>query len=61
MTLTEQIIASGKTRTAICQEAGISRQTLWNIENEVKGKTPRPETLASIFAAIGVDSTAEAQ
>jgi transcriptional regulator with XRE-family HTH domain len=60
MTLTEKIAASGKTRTAICRDAGISRQTLWNIENSIPGKSPRPETLASILSAIGVDSMAEA-
>jgi DNA-binding XRE family transcriptional regulator len=51
MKITEHITASGKTRTAICEEAGVSRQTLHKVENGLT--TPRIEIAARIARAIG--------
>jgi DNA-binding XRE family transcriptional regulator len=51
MSITDHIIASGKTRVAICEEAGVSRQTLHKIENGLT--TPRIEVAAKVAGAIG--------
>jgi DNA-binding XRE family transcriptional regulator len=51
MNLTEHIAASGKTRVAICEDAGVSRQSLHKIENGLT--TPRIEIAARLARAIG--------
>jgi DNA-binding XRE family transcriptional regulator len=51
MTITEHIAASGKTRLAICEDAGVSRQSLHKIENGLT--TPRIEIAARLARAIG--------
>jgi DNA-binding XRE family transcriptional regulator len=49
------ILASGKTRDAIADEAGMSRQTLWNI---AKGKTKtRVEYAYPLARALGCPVT----
>jgi DNA-binding XRE family transcriptional regulator len=51
MSITEHIAASGKTRLAICEDAGVSRQTLHKVENGLT--TPRVEIAIRIARAIG--------
>lgn len=51
MKITEHIAASGKTRLVICEEAGVSRQTLHKIENGLT--KPRIEVASRVARAIG--------
>jgi DNA-binding XRE family transcriptional regulator len=51
MNITEHIAACGKTRTAICEDARISRQSLHKIENRLT--TPRIEVAVRLARAIG--------
>ena len=51
MTITEHIAASGKTRVAICEDAGVSRQSLHKIENGLT--KPRIEIAARLAKSIG--------
>jgi len=51
MNITDHIKASGKTRVAICKEAGVSRVTLHKIENGLT--TPRIEIASRIARTIG--------
>lgn len=51
MTITEHIAASGKTRLVICEDAGVSRQSLHKIENGLT--KPRIEIAARLAKAIG--------
>jgi DNA-binding XRE family transcriptional regulator len=51
MKISDHITASGKTRLAICEEAGVSRQTLHKVENGLT--TPRIEVASRLARAIG--------
>jgi DNA-binding XRE family transcriptional regulator len=51
MNLTQHIAVSGKTRLAICEDAGVSRQTLHKIESGQT--TPRIEIASRLAKSIG--------
>ena len=51
MNITDHIKASGKTRVAIADDAGVSRVTLHKVENGLT--TPRIEIASRIARAIG--------